>query len=68
MAMTINIAYMFRKEKDLGTFEIGKIANATVYNRDFIVYEDLEDIYSAELVATIVDGEEVYKNRKHKKK
>ena len=68
MAMTINIAYMFRKEKDLGTFEIGKIANATVYNRDFIVYEDPEDIYSAELVATIVDGEEVYKNRKHKKK
>ena len=66
LAMTSNIAYMFRRENDLGTLEIGKIANATVYNRDFITCEDPEDICSAELVATIVDGEEVYKNRKHK--
>ena len=61
LAMTANVAYMCRKENELGTFAIGKIANASVYSSDFIHYKNVEDIASATLVATIVDGEEVYK-------
>lgn len=61
LAMTANIAYMCGCEKDLGTFEIGKIANATVYTHDFIDYDDAEEIMQAQLVATIVDGKIVYK-------
>ena len=61
LAMTANIAYMCRCEQDLGTLQIGKIANATVYTRDFINYDDPEEIMEAELVATIVDGKIVYK-------
>ena len=61
LAMTANIAYMCKCENDLGTLQIGKIANATVYTRDFINYDDPEEIVQAELVATIVDGKVVYK-------
>ena len=61
LALTANVAYMCRKENELGTFEIGKIANASVYSSDFIHYKNVEDIAAAKLVSTIVDGEEVYK-------
>lgn len=59
LAMTINVAYMCKQENHLGTLAMGKVANATVYTRDFIRC-DAEEIMDAELVATIVDGEEVY--------
>lgn len=61
LAMTVNVAYMCRKENELGSIEIGKIANMTVYDNDFINFSDVEDIAKAKLVATIVDGKEVYK-------
>lgn len=61
LAMTINVAYLFRQEKHLGTLCIGKVANASVYDRDFIHYTDPLDIAKANLVATIVDGQVVYK-------
>ena len=60
LAMTINVAYMCKQENHLGTFAIGKVANATVYTKDFI-HCDPEEIMDAQLLATIVDGEEVYK-------
>ena len=60
-AMTSNVAYMCGCEQDLGTLEIGKFANATVYDGDFLNYADPEEIFEAKLVATIVDGEVVYK-------
>lgn len=60
LAMTINVAYMCKQEHHLGSFAIGKVANAAVYTKNFITCEPNE-IMDAQLVATIVDGEEVYK-------
>jgi predicted amidohydrolase YtcJ len=36
------------------------LANMTVYDCDFL-HDDIEKVAEAKLVATIVDGEEVYK-------
>ena len=36
------------------------LANRTVYDCDFL-HDDIEKVAEAKLVATIVDGEEVYK-------
>ena len=59
-AMTINVAWMNHEENRLGTIETGKIANFTVYDTDFVNC-DVEEIPTAKLVATLVEGEEVYK-------
>ena len=59
-AMTINVARQFHQEHRLGSIEFGKLANMTVYNCDFL-HDDAEKIVQANLIATIVDGEEVYK-------
>lgn len=59
-AMTINVARQFHQEDRLGSLEFGKIANMTVYDCDFL-HDDIEKVVEAKLVATIVDGEEVYK-------
>lgn len=65
LAMTTNVAYTFREENRLGTLEIGKIANATVYDKNFIKLENPQDILKSKLVATIVDGKEVYNENKN---
>ena len=57
-AMTINVARQFHQEHRLGSIEFGKIANMTVYDCDFL-HDDIEKIAQANIVATIVDGEEV---------
>ena len=59
-ALTINVAYAWHQEHRLGSIEFGKIANMTVYDCDFL-RDDIEKVAEANLVATIVDGEEVYK-------
>ncbi len=59
-AMTINVARQFRQEHRLGTIEVGKIANMSVFDSDFL-QDDIEKVAQAHIVATIVDGEEVYK-------
>ena len=59
-ALTINVAHAWRQEHRLGSIEFGKIANMTVYDCDFL-HDDIEKVAEANLVATIVDGEEVYK-------
>ena len=59
-ALTINVAHAWHQEHRLGSVEFGKIANMTVYDRDFL-HDDIEKVAKANLVATIVDGEEVYK-------
>ena len=58
--MTINIARQFRQEHRIGSIEFGKLANMTVFDCDFL-HDDLEKVENAKVVATIVDGEEVYK-------
>jgi predicted amidohydrolase YtcJ len=59
-AMTINVAYQFHQEQRLGSIEFGKIANMTVFDCDFL-HDDIEKVARANIIATIVDGEEVYK-------
>ena len=59
-ALTMNVARAWRQEDRLGSIEFGKIANMTVYDCDFL-NDDIEKVAQANIVATIVDGEEVYK-------
>lgn len=59
-ALTKNVAYMWREEDRLGTIEVGKIANMSVFDKDFLK-DDLEEVAQAKVVATIVDGEIAYR-------
>jgi predicted amidohydrolase YtcJ len=59
-AMTINVARQFRQEHRMGSIEFGKIANMTVYDCDFL-HDDIEKVAQANIIATVIDGEEVYK-------
>jgi hypothetical protein len=59
-AMTINVARQWHQEHRMGSIEFGKIANMTVFDCDFL-HDDIEKVGQANIVATIVDGEEVYK-------
>ena len=59
-AMTINVAYQWRQENRMGSIEFGKLANMTVVDCDFL-HDDIEKVAQANIIATIVEGEEVYK-------
>ena len=59
-ALTINVAKAWRQEHRMGSIEFGKLANMAVYDCDFL-HDDIEKVAEANLVATIVDGEEVYR-------
>ena len=59
-AMTINVAYQLHQEYRMGSIEFGKLANMTVFDCDFL-HDDIEKVAQAKIIATIVDGEEVYK-------
>ena len=59
-AMTINVARQFHQEHRLGSIEFGKLANMTVYDCDFL-HADIKKVVQSNLVATIIDGAEVYK-------
>lgn len=60
-ALTKNVAYMIHEEDNLGTLSMGKIANLTVLDKD-LLNDDIETITDAIVVATVVDGDEVYHN------
>ena len=59
-AMTINVARQWHQEHRMGSIEFGKIANMAVFDCDFL-HDDIEKVAQANVIATIVDGEEVYK-------
>ena len=59
-ALTVNVARQFRQEHRMGSVEFGKLANMAVYDTDFL-HDDIEKVLQARLIATIVDGKEVYK-------
>lgn len=44
----------------MGSIEFGKLANMTVFDCDFL-HDDLEKVAKANIIATIVDGDVVYK-------
>ena len=45
----------------MGSLEVGKLANLTVFSCDFL-NDDAEAVANADVVATIIDGVEVYHN------
>ncbi|MDO5440866.1 MAG: amidohydrolase family protein [Erysipelotrichaceae bacterium] len=59
-ALTINPAYAFKQEDKIGSIEKGKIANFAVLDKD-LLHEDIDKLTSTKTLATIVDGEIVYK-------
>ena len=59
-AITINVAHMWHEENRMGSLETGKLANLTVFDKDFM-RDDFADIENAKCLATYVDGELVYK-------
>ena len=56
---TIWPAYAAFQEKDLGTIEVGKLADFTVFSNDIMTIPEAE-ILEVETVMTVVDGEIVY--------
>lgn len=59
-AQTIDVARMVHAEDKVGSLEIGKIANLSIFDTDFLTCA-LEEIMNAQVVATVIDGEIVYK-------
>ena len=59
-AWTIGGARNLSMEDKLGTLEEGKLADITVFDRDFL-YADYANVKSAGVVMTIMDGKTVYK-------
>jgi len=59
-AITTNVAYSWHEEERMGSLEIGKLANITVFDKDFIK-DSFEEIENAQCLATFVDGKQVYK-------
>ncbi len=59
-AITTNVAYMWHEEDRMGSLEVGKLANITVFDKDFM-RDDFADIEKAKCLATFADGEQVYK-------
>ena len=60
LSMTKNVAYMWHQENNLGSLAAGKIANMTVLDTD-LLNDELAKLLTAQVVATVVDGEVVYK-------
>ena len=58
--LTGNVAYMWHEEDRMGSISLGKLANFAVFDRDFM-HDDLADIENSVCLATIIDGEVVYK-------
>lgn len=59
-AVTINGAYALKEEKRMGSIKEGKIANFVVLDKD-LLNDDTFEIIKAKTIATIVDGNVVYK-------
>ena len=59
-AMTINVARQWHQEHRIGSIEFGKVANMSVFDCDFL-HDEIEKVAQANIIATIVDGEEVFK-------
>ena len=57
---TIWPAHAAFQETDLGTIEVGKLADFTIFDKDLMTIAN-EDIMSANVIMTVLDGEIVYK-------
>ncbi|MCR4611405.1 MAG: amidohydrolase family protein, partial [Lachnospiraceae bacterium] len=59
-AITTSVAYSWHEENRMGSLEIGKLANLTVFDKDFLK-DDLAEVEKAKCLATFVDGKQVYR-------
>lgn len=60
MAYTLGSAYSHNREDELGTLEVGKLADITVIDKNLFDIP-VDDIKECKAVLTMVDGEVVYK-------
>ena len=61
-SFTLNAAYAAHAEKDLGSLEVGKLADLIVVDKNVMTVEPKE-ILTARVVFTIVGGEVVYEKK-----
>jgi predicted amidohydrolase YtcJ len=59
---TAHAALAMFAEKDLGTIEVGKLADCTVFDKNLLTCRDAE-LLSAKVLLTVVNGEVVYDGR-----
>ena len=59
LAMTKNVAYMLHQEDKMGSLSIGKFANMAILDTD-LLNDECGKLLTAQVVATVVDGEIVY--------
>lgn len=59
---TRDAAYGAFQEKDLGTIEVGKTADFTVFKKDIMTIPD-DQLLSTQIAKTIVNGKIVYENK-----
>ena len=58
--LTSGPAYSVKQENHLGCLRIGYVANMSIFDKNFLS-DDLEEIANAKVVATIIDGNELYR-------
>jgi predicted amidohydrolase YtcJ len=63
-AYTLTSAYAAFLEKDLGTLEVGKLADLVVLSRDILAEAEREQIANTEVILTIVGGRVVFEKAK----
>ena len=59
IGLTRGPAYELMAEDHIGQLMIGYVPNLTIYDTDFL-HADLQDVASAKLIATIIDGDVAY--------
>ncbi len=59
--MTITVAYSRHAEVRMGSLEIGKLVNITVFNKNFM-NDSFEEIENAKCLATFIDCKFVYQS------
>ena len=59
-ARTIHSAYLSNAEDKVGSIEVGKLADLVVIDRDLFAIP-IEEVSEAQVLVTVVDGEEVFK-------
>lgn len=58
--ITLGPAYEVNQEYRQGVLRIGYLANMTVFDKDFL-FDDINEVAKSKIIATIIDGEEVYR-------
>ena len=54
-------AYAIFQEEDLGTIEVGKYADFSVFDKNILTIDNM-DILDTKVVMTIINGEVVYRH------